>query len=146
MSLLLLCMYRKSYFDFYKQVYFGYSIMNYIMTSIIYSNLHSRHFRYLGLIKYVLRLNFAPPAASCTLIVCYKIQLLALTIILQLIIIEVADQGVMRDAIMSHSVLLKLFALFIMVIQCHLAESASQNQKYFEKVRSHGKCNTNMYI
>ena len=55
------------------------------------------------------------------------------------LIIEVADQGVMRDAIMVNLLLLKFFALFIVGSQCHLEELASQNQKYFKKVRSQGK-------
>ncbi len=50
-----------------------------------------------------------------------------------------ADQGIMRNAIMIHLWLLKRFALFIVVSECQLAESSSQNQKYFIKVRSHGK-------
>ncbi len=47
---------------------------------------------------------------------------------------------------MLNLVLLKLFAVLIVVDKYHLAESASQNQKYFKQVRSHGKCNITQLV
>ena len=50
------------------------------------------------------------------------------------------------DVIKLNLLLLKCFALFIVVSQSHLVESTSQNQKYFKKVKSHGKYNLIMFI
>ena len=50
------------------------------------------------------------------------------------------------DVIKLNLLLLKCFALFIVVSQYHLVESTSQNQKYFKKVKSHGKYNLIMFI
>ena len=62
-------------------------------------------------------------------------------IILQLIVIEVTDQGVTADVNMLNLLLLKLFVLFVVVSQCRFDESTPQNQKYFKKQRIYGKNN-----